>query len=420
MTDPEPPGPWRVHDPTMPLAGVRVLDAGTVLAAPGTAARLGEFGADVIKIEHPSGDTTRTLGWAVDGVTLWSKWVNRNKRPITLNLSASAGHDLLLRLTATADVLIESFRPGTLERWNLSPDRLHETNPGLIVVRCSGFGQTGPYRERPGFGTTAESISGLAHMTGFPDGPPLLPPIALADEAASLLGAYAVMLALYGRDVSPSGTGGGEPPSQGRGQVIDLSLFESLFPMMGPLPAVHDLLGEVPGRIGNGIAYSSPRGAYPTSDGRWIGLSGSSQSVAVRLLELVGGRALAADPRFTTNAGRLEHRVELDRLIADWTSARTQGEALAELERHHVAAAPVLDIAGIMRDPQYAAREAIVRVPDEELGRVAMAAPRPVLSATPGHVRHAGLPKGAANEEVYGALGVSPQELAALREQGVV
>jgi crotonobetainyl-CoA:carnitine CoA-transferase CaiB-like acyl-CoA transferase len=400
----------------MPLAGVRVLDAGTVLAAPGTAARLGDFGADVIKVEHPSGDATRTMGWAVDGVTLWSKWVNRNKRPITLNLSATAGQDLLLRLVATADVLIESFRPGTLERWNLSPERLHEANPRLVVARCSGFGQTGPYRERPGFGTTAESISGLAHMTGFPDGPPILPPVALADEAASLLGAYAVLLALYARDAGAAD----EPPAGGRGQVIDLSLFESLFPMMGPMPAVHDLLGESPGRIGNGIAYSSPRGAYRTRDGRWIGLSGSSQSVAVRLLELVGGPELAVDPRFASNAARLDNRAALDRLVAEWTAARTLKDALAELERHQVAAAPVLDIAGIMADPQYAAREAIVRVPDEELGTVAMAAPRPVLSATPGAIRHAGLPKGAANEEVYGGIGLTAEDLAGLREEGVV
>ncbi len=417
MTEPEPPGPWRVHGPRMPLAGVRVIDAGTVVAGPGMAARLGDFGADVIKVEHPSGDTTRTMGWAVDGVTLWSKWVDRNKRPITLNLSVPAGQDLLLRLAATADVLIESFRPGTLERWNLSPERLLETNPRLVIARCSGFGQTGPYRERPGFGTTAESISGLAHMTGFPDGPPILPPIALADEAASLLGAHAVVLALYGRDVAAAG---GDPQAGGRGQVIDLSLFESLFPMMGPLPAVHDLLGEVPGRIGNGIAYSSPRGVYPTRDGRWIGLSGSAQSVAQRLLELIGGQELAADPRFATNTARLDNRAALDRLIAGWTSARTQPEALAELERHQVAAAPVLDVAGIMADPQYAAREAVVRVPDEELGHVAMAAPRPVLSATPGAIRHAGLPIGAANEEVYGALGLTAEDLTALREQGVV
>jgi crotonobetainyl-CoA:carnitine CoA-transferase CaiB-like acyl-CoA transferase len=417
MTEAEPPGLWRVHDPQTPLAGLRVLDTGTVLAGPGIAARLGDFGADVIKVEHPRGDTTRTLGWAVGGVALWSKWINRNKRPVTLNLSTAKGQELLLRLTSSADVLVESFRPGTLERWNLSPERLLGANPRLVVARCSGFGQTGPYRERPGFGTTAESISGLAHMTGFPDGPPILPPVALADEAAALLGAYAVVLALYRRDAGSAAAGGG---AGGSGQVIDLSLFESLFPMTGPMPAVHDLLGEVPGRIGNGIAYSSPRGAYPTRDGGWIGLSGSSQSVALRLLALIGGDELAGDPRFATNAARLENVKELDQLIAAWTSARTLDEALEALRRHEVAAAPVLDIAGIMADPQYAARGAIVRVPDEQLGEVAMAAPRPVFSATPGRIRHAGLPLGAANDEVYGALGLTADDLAALRAEGVV
>ena len=177
MTGLDPPGLWRVHDRQLPLAGVRVLDAGTVVAGPGIAARLGDFGADVIKVEHPDGDTTRTMGWAVGGVTLWSKWIDRNKRPVTLNLSKPRGQELLLRLAATADVFVESFRPGTTERWNLSPGRLLEANGRLVVLRCSGFGQTGPYRERPGFGTLAESISGLAHMTGFPDGPPVLPPL---------------------------------------------------------------------------------------------------------------------------------------------------------------------------------------------------------------------------------------------------
>ena len=414
MTDPDPPGPWRVHDPQMSLAAVHVLDAGTVVAGPGIAARLGDFGADVIKVEHPDGDTTRTMGWAVDGVTVWSKWIDRNKRPVTLNLSKPHGQELLLRLAATADVFVESFRPGTLERWDLSPGRLLQSNPGLVVVRCSGFGQTGPYRERPGFGTLAESMSGLAHMTGFPDGPPVLPPVALADEAASLLGAYAVMLALYRRDADAGA------PGAGRGQVIDLSLFESLFPMTGPLPAVHDLLGEVPGRIGNRIAYSAPRGAYPTRDRRWIGVSGSAQSVARRLLTMIGGTVLADDPRFATNESRLKNVKELDQLIADWTAGRTQEEALAELERHEVAAAPVLDIAGIMADPHYAAREAIVRVPDPELGEVAMTAPRPLFSDAPGRIRHAGLPKGSANDDVFGALGLDAKERASLHERGVI
>jgi formyl-CoA transferase len=222
------------------------------------------------------------------------------------------------------------------------------------------------------------------------------------------------MLALYRRDADAGA------PGSGRGQVIDLSLFESLFPMTGPLPAVHDLLGEVPGRIGNRIAYSAPRGAYPTRDRRWIGVSGSVQSVTRRLLTMIGGTALADDPRFATNESRLKNVEELDQFIADWTAARTQDEALAELERHEVAAAPVLDIAGIMADPHYAAREAIVRVPDPELGEVAMAAPRPVFSDAPGRIRHAGLPKGSANDDVFAALGLDAKERASLHERGVI
>src|SRR5437764_10814569 len=206
----------------LPLSGVRVVDVATVIAGPGVAARLGDFGADVIKVEHPTiPDSARTMGWSVGGVSLWSKWINRNKRPVTLDLSKAAGQDLLLRLVHRSDVLVESFRPGTLERWQLAPDRLLEANPRLVVVRTSGFGQTGPYASRPGFGTLAESLSGYAHMTGFPDGPPVLPPVALADEVASLFGAFATMVALYRRDAGAD--------ASGRGQVIDVSLFESLF-----------------------------------------------------------------------------------------------------------------------------------------------------------------------------------------------
>jgi crotonobetainyl-CoA:carnitine CoA-transferase CaiB-like acyl-CoA transferase len=405
-------GLWKVHDEGLALSGIRVLDAGTVIAGPGIAARLGDFGADVIKVEHPRGDSLRTMGWTVGDVALWSKWIDRNKRPVTLDLSRPKGRDLLLRLAASADVLIESFRPGTLERWGLGPPVLMEANPRLIVARCSGFGQTGPYRAEPGFGTLAESISGLAHMTGFPDGPPMLPPIALADEATSLLGAYAVMVALYRRE---AGRGGGDG-----GQVIDLSLFESLFPMTGPIPAAYDLLGDVPGRIGNRIAYSAPRGVYETNDGRWVGISGSAESVARRLLLLIGGEALADDPHFATNNARLRNVDELDRLIAAWTGRRSLDEALEALKDSEVAVAPVYDIAHIVSDPHYAARGALVRVPDDQLGEVLMAAPRPLLSDTPGTIRHAGLPKGHANAEVYGALGLSEEERSALRDERVI
>jgi len=249
--------------PHLPLEGVRVLDLGTVVAGPGVAARLGDFGAEVIKVELPNGgDTARSLGWSTKGVALWWKWLGRNKRPITLALGHPRGQELLVRLAEGADVLVESFRPGTLERWNLGPERLLQTNARLVVLRVSGFGQTGPYREPPGVGTLAEALSGFAHMNGFPDGPPVLPPIALADEVAALLGAFAVMVALYHRDVR-----------NGAGQVIDLSLFEALFQALGPLPAAYESLGIVPGRTATAIAYAAPRAAYPTSAGRWVALS---------------------------------------------------------------------------------------------------------------------------------------------------
>jgi crotonobetainyl-CoA:carnitine CoA-transferase CaiB-like acyl-CoA transferase len=392
------------------LQGIRVLDLGVVVAGPGVASRLGDFGADVIKVEHPSGDTTRSLGWSVNGTTLWWKWLGRNKRPVTLDLSRPRGQDLLRRLAGTADVLVESFRPGTLERWGLGPDTLVELNPRLVVLRVSGFGQTGPYRERPGFGTLAESISGFAHMNGFPDGPPVLPPIALADEVASLLGAFAVMIALYHRDRE----------SGGAGQVIDLALFESLFQMLGPLPAVFDQLGIVPGRIGNAMAYAAPRGAYPTRDGRWVGVSGTSQATAGRVLAAIGLPELARDPRFATAASRVEHRAELDALIEAWTIERSLDEALAVFEQHQAPAAPVYDISQIVTDPQYAARGTITRVPDDDLGEIAMAEVEPRLSATPGRIRHPGLGLGAANAEVYKELGLSEGDLAELRDEGVI
>jgi crotonobetainyl-CoA:carnitine CoA-transferase CaiB-like acyl-CoA transferase len=395
----------------LPLAGIRVLDVATVIGGPGAATRLGDFGADVIKVEHPvTGDTTRSFGWRAGGVALWWKHLSRNKRPITLLLSDPRGRDLLLRLVERADVLIESFRPGTLERWGLGPDVLLDRNPRLVVLRVSGFGQTGPYASRPGFGTLAESMSGFVHMNGDPDGPPLLPPIALADEVAGLLGAFAVMVALYHRDAAG-----------GRGQVIDQSLFEGLFGITGPVAAAFDRLGLVTGRHGSRLPYVAPRGAYRTSDDRWVALSGTSQSVAERIFAAMDAPELARDARFATNEARLVHADQLDELVRDWVGAHTLQEVMTAFEQHQAAASPVYDIQQIDSDLQYRARGTLVRVPDEDLGEVVLPDPQPRFSETPGRVRHPGLGLGAANRDVLGEeLGLAEEELDRLRSEGVI
>jgi crotonobetainyl-CoA:carnitine CoA-transferase CaiB-like acyl-CoA transferase len=394
----------------LPLEGVRVIDAATVIGGPGVAARLGDFGADVIKVEHPrTGDITRAFGWRVGGVALWWKLIGRNKRPVTLDLSTPDGRDLLLRLAEGADVLVESFRAGTLERWGLGPDRLLERNPRLVVLRISGFGQTGPYAHRPGFGTLAEAMSGLAHLTGDPDGPPMLPPIALADEVAALLGAFAAMVALYHRDVRG-----------GRGQVIDQSLFEGLFGLTGPVALAYERLGLVAGRHGSRLPYVAPRNTYPTSDGRWVAVSGTSQSVAERILAAIGRPELASDPRFSTNEARVDHVDELDEIISAWTRERTLQECMSAFEAHQAAASPIYDIQQIFADLQYRARGTMVRIPDEDLDEVILPDVQPRLSGTPGRIRHAGRPLGTANAEVFAELGLSEEEIEGLRDRGVI
>ena len=398
-------------DTPLPLEGIRVLDIATVIAGPGICARLGDFGADVIKIEHPKiGDTTRNLGWKVQGVSLWWKHISRNKRPITLNLSHPEGQEIFLRLVESSDVVVESFRPGTLEKWDLSPERLLERNPRLIVLRNSAFGQTGPYAKRPGFGTLAEAMSGLAHMTGFPDRGPVLPAIALADEIAALSGACAVMVALYHRDAH-----------DGPGQVIDSSLFENLFQIVGPQAAAYEKLGIVEERRGNRLNFAAPRGAYETKDNKWVALSGTAQSVAERILIAIGHPDLITDERFSTNSARMENVAELDELIQTWMSQHNLGEVIEIFEREDAALAPVYDIAQIYEDPQYQARGTIVHIADDELGDIPLVDPQPRFSETPGKIRHAGLPRGAANNEILKEeLGLSDEDLERLEGEGAI
>lgn len=399
------------HEPRLPLSGIRVLDASTVLAGPTVAQMLGDFGADVIKIEHPKGDSMRSFGYDKDGVPLYWKLTSRNKRCITLNLSCSEGQELLKKLVADADVLIENFRPGTMERWGLGYDTLSALNPRLVFVRVTGFGQTGPLANQPGFGTIAEAMSGFAFINGDPDGPPTLPPVGLADTVAAHYGAYGTLCALYERDAQGSG----------KGQVIDLSIYEPLFATCGYQSTLFDQLGIIQQRMGNRSAANAPRGVYRTKDGKWVALSAATPSVTRRVLLLTGGEVVANDPRFQTAKGRREHNDELDEIVGGWIGRHTLDEVLSEFAKVEAAAGPVLDIEQIFSHPHFLERNNIVTVPDEELGTVRMQNVFPFLSRTPGQIRHAGGRLGMHNEEILGEeLGYTPEQLAELKERGVI
>ncbi|HVE19733.1 MAG TPA: CoA transferase [Ilumatobacteraceae bacterium] len=362
-----------------PLHGLRVIDLSTLLAGPNCGRYLADFGADVIKIERPDGgDSLRRLAWRDprDGEGLWWKLVNRNKRTIALDLKSPEDLELLLRLVSDADVLIENFRPGTLERLGLGPDVLLALKPALVITRVTGFGQTGPYRNRPGFATIAESMSGLASISGEPDGQPLLPAIALTDEVTGVVAAFATMVALR----------------SGVGQVVDISLLESLFQLMGPLISLYELTGEVQERLGSGLPYSVPRGTYRCSDGHWVGVSTSSDSVAARVLQLLG---VGDDSRFTTFSARMEHREELEAAMTAWCAARTQAEVMDAFTAAEAAIGPVMSMADISGDPHYAARQAIAKVDGTPMqGLIAH------LSATPGVLRWQGRALDADGDEI--------------------
>lgn len=394
-----------------PLEGLRVIDAATLFAGPVIGCLMGDFGADVIKVEHPRGDGLRSMGWNKDGVSLWWALVSRNKRCVTLKLSHADGQEVMKRLVADADVLVENFRPGTLERWNLGPEVLHEINPALVLVRTTGFGQTGPYSSRPGFGTLAESISGYAHINGWPDGPPTLPPFALGDGIAALTGTFAAMFALWWR----------EHGGKGRGQVIDLSIYEPLFWMLGPQALVYDQLGIVQGRTGNRAPFTAPRNAYRARDGRWLGLSGSAQSIAERVMRIVGREDLIDEPWFADHTGRLEHVDELDDVIQAWIGERTAEEVLDAFAEMHGAIAPIYSIADIFEDPHYQARDTVTTIDHPELGQLRMQGVVPRLSLTPGRIDHPGPELGEHNEEIYiGELGLTEADLARLRREEVI
>ncbi|MGA5501595.1 CaiB/BaiF CoA transferase family protein [Streptomyces umbrinus] len=392
-----------------PLTGLRVLDLATLFAGPLAATMLGDFGAEVIKVEHPRRpDPSRGHGPSKNGIGLWWKLLGRNKRTMTLDLSNDGGRTTLLRLAASADVIIENFRPGTLEKWDLGWEELSAANPRLVLARVTGFGQFGPYAHRPGFGTLAEAMSGFAAITGEPDAPPTLPPFGLADSIAGLTTAYAVMTALAARDRT------------GRGQVVDMAIIEPILTVLGPQPLWYDQLGHVQPRTGNRSQNNAPRNTYRTADGSWVAVSTSAQSVAERVMRLVGRPDLTAEPWFTTGAERARHTDVLDEAVGSWIADHTREQVIAEFEKAEAAVAPIQDVRDVMTDPQYAALDTVTTVDDPELGPLRMQNVLFRLTETPGGIRWAGRPHGADTDTVLAELGLTEAEITTLRSEGAL
>ena len=404
--------------PAGPLKGMKVLDLSVIVAGGTASSLMADFGAEVVKVERPgAGDPLRNWGPFYQGVSLWWKVHSRNKKSVTLNLSHPGGQSLLRDMVRRADLLIEGFRPGTMERWGLGPDDLLKVNPGLVMVRYSGFGQTGPYKDRPGFGTIAECMSGYIGMTGFPETPPVLPPVPLADEIAGVFGAMSGMMALYHRDVLGRGPDG----QPGAGQVVDVSLFEPLFRLCIPHVTMFDLLGTVRERVGNDFPDAAPRSLFQTQDGHWLGLSATSQSTWESLARAVGMAGLIDDPRFKDNAARLENKDVLNQELQGWLGQRPLEQTMEELVPSGGVVGPVYNVQQIIEDPHYQSRDDIVEVEDPELGPAKMLGVVPKLSGTPGSVEHAGPRLGQHNREVYGDwLGLGEEQLAELIEREVV
>ena len=392
-----------------PLTGLRIIDAATLFAGPMAATLLGDFGAEVIKVEHPRGDPVRNHGYQKDGINLWWKMLSRNKKTVTCNLSTVEGQDLMRRLIATSDVLIENFRPGTLERWNLDPNDLLETRPSLVIARVTGFGQFGPYATRPGFGTLAESMSGFAAITGEAGTPPVLPPFGLADGISGLALANAIQMCLYNRETG-----------DGAGQIIDLAIIEPILSILGPQPTWYDQLGVVQERMGNRSVNNAPRNTYLTKDNRWVAISTSAHNVAERVMKLVGHPEVTSEPWFGTGRGRAQHADQLDAMVGGWISERSFDAVVDHFEEASAAIAPVYDITDIFNDPQYQALDSITSIDDDDLGPIRMQNLMFRLSATPGTIKWGGRGIGADNAEVYGRLGLDSDNLAELSRLGVI
>lgn len=397
------------------LVGIKVLDLATLFAGPLMATILGDFGANVLKIEHPRGDPARTHGPSKDGVALWWAQLARNKACISLYLGSPDGAELFKQLVADADVVVENFRPGTLEKWGLGPDVMHAINPGLVIARVTGFGQFGPMSHRAGFGTLAEAMSGFASITGEPDGPPTLPPFGLADGISALTLTNAVLMCLFARDRDRARGG------IGKGQVIDLAIIEPILTVLGAQPIIYDQLGIVQPRTGNRSVNNAPRNTYRTVDGKWVAVSTSANTIAERVMKLVGHPEVIAEPWFASGAERAKRADLLDEMVSSWIAARSQTDVIAAFEHAEAAIAPVYDVADVFADPQFAALDTLTTVHDPVLGDVRMQNVLFRLSETPGRIKWTGRRIGADNTAVFiDQLGLSTEQLDDLHRKGVV
>jgi formyl-CoA transferase len=390
------------------LSNLRIIELANVVAGPSVGKHLSDFGAEVIKVERPgNGDSAREMGELVGGRSAWWLLIGRNKRSVTLDLKHPKGREVLLKLVESADALVESFRPGVLERLDLAPETLKAANPRLVLVRVSAFGQTGPYSHRPGFGTLAEAFSGLTEISGYPGQPPLLAPFALADEVAGLFATWALLAALYHRDTQ-----------DGPGQTIDISLYESVFNILGPLPTLYKASGRLQARNGSRLTFSSPRNVYQTRDRHFFAVSGTTPSAAETVIRLIGGEELLADPRFATHEARARHAEDLDQLVAAWIADHDAADVDRLFGEAGAAGIRVLTMADVFADPHYRARETIVEVEDDELGSVTLAAPVPRMSETPARVAHVGPPLGRDTDVVLEELGYSVDAIAEGHTEG--
>ncbi|HJQ60350.1 MAG TPA: CoA transferase [Vineibacter sp.] len=396
-----------VADATGPLTGLRVLDLSRLVAGNTLTQMLADYGAEVIKVEPPEGDTLRA--WKVKGIETNWKIFARNKKSLAVDFRKRQAIDLLLKLVPTCAVLVESFRPGTLEKMGLAPATLLAVNPRLVIVRVSGWGQSGPYSHRPGFGTLVEGMSGFASMNGFDDREPVLPPMYLADTIAGLTGVGAVLIAL--RAVEVNG---------GKGQVIDLPLLDPLFNALGPQAANHRLTGTIKPRTGSRSTNAAPRNVYKTKDGGWVCLSASTQGMTERLFRAIGRADLIDDPRYRTNAERVQRAEELDAIIGAFVGARSLDETVAFFDKAEVTIGPVYDVGQILRDPHFVEREILADYPDDETGRFAMHTVTPRLGGTPGTIRTPAPRLGEHTRTLLAELGLSDTDYAALKGQGIV